>query len=141
LSVLPIGDASHHNLGSGDGFTIGIVGESYRQGALHDLAGSPLQRGEHVTFIAALIPKPENPYDPNAIRVDIQGGAQVGYLSRDDAVRYRATFATLTARHLIGVARAKLIGGVVGKPSIGVMLDINQPTDLLESLAPEDQPF
>ena len=34
LSALPIGDATHRDLGSGDGFTLGIVGESYRQGTL-----------------------------------------------------------------------------------------------------------
>jgi hypothetical protein len=79
LSALPIGDASYHDLGSGAGFSLGVVGESYRQAALYALAGSRLQRGEQVTFTAALIPEPDNPYDPNAIRVDTQGGAQVGY--------------------------------------------------------------
>ena len=92
LSALPIGDATHRDLGSGDGFTVGIVGESYRQGALHDLAGDHLQRGETVDFIVALIPEPANPADANAIRADIQGGSQVGYLSREDAVRYHAVF-------------------------------------------------
>jgi hypothetical protein len=141
LSALPIGDASHHDLGSGAGFSLGVVGESHRQAALHALDNGRLQRGEQVTFTAALTLEPTNPVDANAIMVSIRDGAHVGYLQRDDAVRYRPVFTALAARHLIGVARAKLIGGVVGKPSIGVMLDINQPTDLLESLAPEGQPF
>ena len=142
LSALPIGDASHRDLGSGHGFTIGVKGESYRQAALHALDAGRLQRGEEVTFMAALIPEPANPYDPNAIRVDIQGGAQVGYLSRDDAVRYRPVFEALTARHLIGVARAKLIGGVLPDwPSIGVMLDMHEPAELLSTLEPGGQPF
>jgi hypothetical protein len=142
LSALPIGDATHHDLGSGHGFSIAVKGESYRQAALHALAGSRLQRGEQVTFTAALIPEPESTYDTNAIRVHIQGGLQVGYLSREDAVWYRPVFAALAARHLIGVARAKLIGGVLpDKPSIGVLLDMNDPTDLLSGLEPDGQPF
>lgn len=140
LSALPIGDAAHHDLGSGHGFTIGVKGESYRQAALHALDGGRLQRGEDVTFTVDLIP--EALHDPNGIRVEIQGGAQVGYLSKEDAVWYRPVFAELAARHLIGVARAKLIGGVLpDKPSIGVMLDLNQPIDLLGVLAPEGPAF
>jgi len=71
--------------------------------------------------------------------VSIQGGAHVGYLQREDAARYRPVLETLARRELIGVARAKLIGGVAGKPSIGVMLDINEPMDLLSAIEP--QPF
>ena len=73
--------------------------------------------------------------------MDIQGGAQVGYLSREDAVWYRPVFAALAAQQLIGVARAKMIGGVADKPSIGVMLDLNDPADILGTLTPEGQPF
>jgi hypothetical protein len=140
LSAFPIGDASHRDLGSGAGsFPIGIVGESYRQAALQALDAGRLQRGEHVTFTATLVP--EALHDPNGVRVEIQGGAHIGYLSREDAVCYRPVFEALAAQHLIGVARAKLIGGVAGKPSIGVMLDLNQPSDLLGVLAPVDQAF
>jgi hypothetical protein len=138
-SSLPIGDASHHDLGSGAGYSLGVVGESHRQAALHALAGSRLQRGEQVTFTATLIPEPTNPVDVHAIIVSIQGGAPVGYLQRDDALRYRPVFEALAVRRLIGVARAKLIGGVAGKPSIGVLLDMSEPQDLLGAIEP--QPF
>jgi hypothetical protein len=140
LSTLPIGDATHRDLGSGAGFSLGVVGESYRQAALHALDAGRLQRGEHVTFTATLIP--EALYDPNGIRVEIQGGAHVGYLSKEDAVWYRPVFAALAAKQLVGVVRAKLIGGVLpDKPSIGVMLDIHEPTELLRILATDSQPF
>jgi HIRAN domain len=141
LSALPIGDATHRDLGSSDGFTRGIVGESHRQSALRDLDGGRLQRGEQVNFIVALIPEPENTYDKNAIRVEIQGGGQIGYLSRDDASEYHDVFRWLAERNVVGVARAKLIGGVVGKPSIGVMIDILESVELLASLTREAQPF
>jgi hypothetical protein len=141
LSALPIGDAAHQDLGSGAGFSFGVVGESHRQAALHALDAGRLRRGEQVTFTAALIPEPDNPVDPNAVRVDIQGGKQVGYLSRDDAAMYRPVFDVLAVRHVIGIARAKLIGGQVDKPSIGVVLDLHPPTELLAILTPVDQPF
>jgi HIRAN domain len=92
-----------------------------------------------VTFTAALNAEPTNPHDAQAIRVDIQNGAQVGYLSREDAEWYQPVFAALAAQHLTGVVRAKLIGGVADKPSIGVMLDLRDQSELLESL--EKQPF
>jgi len=94
-----------------------------------------------VNFIVTLVPEPDNAYDKNAIRVEIQGGAQVGYLSRDDAAEYRDVFQWLAKRNVVGIARAKLIGGVVGKPSIGVMIDILDGVELLASLTRESQPF
>ena len=69
-------------------------------------------------------------------------GAHVGYLSREDAVWYRPVFAALAAQHLVGVARAKLIGGVTDKPSIGVMLDLLEPVELQRQLDEDtSQPF
>jgi hypothetical protein len=35
--------------------------------------------------------------------------------------------------------RAKLIGGSKGKPSLGVMIDLREPNDLLSAIDP--QPF
>ena len=142
-SALPIGDATHRDLGHGTGsFPLGVVGESHRQAALQALAGSRLERGETVTFTAALIPEPTNPVDANAIMVRIQGGAQVGYLQRDDAVRYRPVFAELAAQQLTGVARGKLIGGLPDKPSIGALLDVTEPVVLLRALvAKAGEPF
>jgi hypothetical protein len=143
LSALPIGDATHRDLGRGRGsFSMGMKGASCRQAALHALDAGRLQRGDHVTFTATLIPEPTNPVDANAVMVSIQGGAQVGYLSKEDAVWYRPVFAALTAQHLIGVARARLIGGVVpDKPSIGVVLDLIEPVELLRNLALHGHPF
>jgi hypothetical protein len=56
-------------------------------------------------------------------------------------VWYQPVFAELAARQLIGVARAKLIGGVTGKPSIGVVLDLLPPGDILAAMAADSQPF
>jgi hypothetical protein len=128
------------DVGTGHGFTMGIVGESYRQTALRALAGDGRARGEEVTFIALLSPEPENAYDPNAIRVDVQDGAQIGYLSREDAVAYRDVLSALSAQQAAAVCRAKLIGGTAEKPSIGAMLDLRAPDEILAILS-NAQPF
>jgi hypothetical protein len=116
------------------GFGVAIVGESYAQSALKALAGPRRQRGEDVVFTAVLVPDPDNPHDSNAVRVNIHNGAHVGYLSREDAVSYRASIEILIARHDVGLCRAKLIGGILDKPSIGVVLDLADPATVLSSL-------
>jgi hypothetical protein len=75
--------------GAAGAFPLGIVGESRRQAVLRCLAGDRRSRGEFVVFDAAIVPEPNNLYDPNAIAVHIKGGSQVGYLSRDDAAAFR----------------------------------------------------
>lgn len=42
-------------------------------------------RAEQVSFIAQLILEPENPYDPDAVKVVAANGDHLGYLPRDDA--------------------------------------------------------
>jgi hypothetical protein len=66
-----------------------VVGESHYQASLWRLAGA--QPGaEHVRaeVCAVLVPEEGNPYDPDAVAVWI-GGLKVGYLSRENAQRYR----------------------------------------------------
>jgi hypothetical protein len=59
---------------------------------------------------AVLLPEPDNPYDPNAITVLIDG-AKVGYLCRDDAHAYRPGLLALGTRYQTLIA---LFGVVVG---------------------------
>ena len=47
----------------------------------------------------------------------------------------------LAAQRVQGIARAKLIGGTTSKPSIGVVLDVLEPTELLAAFTPHGQPF
>lgn len=93
-------------------------------------------------FLVALIPEPTNPYDPNAIRVDVLRGSQAGYLAREDAVAYRLAMDAVQSSGKQGVCRAKLIGGTPAKPSFGVVIDLLDPTALLARLgASNEQPF
>jgi hypothetical protein len=136
---LDISDDQHTDLGTGAGYTMGIAGESYRQTALRKLSNGRRERGEDVFFVAVLVHEPENQYDRNAIRVDIQGGDQVGYLPREDAEAYHRVFAAVKQAGKVAVCRAKLIGGTPGKPSIGVVLDLDAPESILERVG--GQPF
>ena len=128
------------DLSTGHGFTLGIVGESYRQTALRALAGDRRRRGEEVLFVAVLSPEHENEYDTNAIRVDVDRGSQIGYLSREDAVAYRDVLSAVAAQSAVAICQAKLIGGTPDKPSIGAMLDLEDPAELLKTLS-NVQPF
>ena len=64
-----------------------VVGESYGQETLWRLVGG--SRVEPVSYDtqAVLMPEPNNPVDPDAIAVSIDGQL-VGYLSREDAAAY-----------------------------------------------------
>src|SRR5689334_1612382 len=64
-----------------------IVGESNYQAALWSLCGGTLGEPIRHPVIAVLVPEPENPYDPNAIAVQIEARL-VGYLSREYAAMY-----------------------------------------------------
>ena len=65
-----------------------VVGESQYQDALWRVAGGRTAERVRVEVQAVLLAEPDNPYDPNAITVLIDG-AKVGYLCRDDAQAYR----------------------------------------------------
>lgn len=128
-------------LGSGAGFTVAIVGESYRQTALREISGGRRRRGEEVIFDAVVYAEPSNPYDPNAIRVDDAQGRQIGYLAKEDAAAYQLLFTALRAESRVGTCRAMLIGGTPTKPSLGVILDLEEHSELVNRHAAEDQPF
>ena len=112
-----------------------IVGESNYQPELRRIAKSGR------TFLAVVMLEPNNPRDPNAIRVCADGGGRtIGYLDRDYALDYHSVFALLAQHDRVGACRAKLIGGIGDKKSFGVMLNLRDPESLLvdirDTLAP-----
>lgn len=113
----------------GDGeYEFDIVGESHYQTALAALAGPKNPEGVRYECVAELIPDPENPYDANAIRVEIDGRL-VGHLARAQA----AVVARIIAQS-DGVrgftADALIVGGWIrgsrSEGSYGVKLDISE---------------
>lgn len=111
--------------------TLEIVGESHYQDALWQIVGGWREervRQEAITIIAA---EWDNPYDDNAISAWING-LHVGYLSREDAARYRPGLLALEARHERPIAlNATIAGGGAradGPGRLGVFLS-HDPVD------------
>jgi hypothetical protein len=76
----------------GGRFRVEIVGEAHYQAVLARLAGKKTKDGVSVYKAALLFPEPTNRHDRNAVSVRI-GGETVGYLSREQAVRFHRSFA------------------------------------------------
>lgn len=86
-----------------------VVGESRYRNAIEGYVGR--KAAGHKTIVdAALIAEPDNPYDPNAIAVQISG-QRVGYLSRGDALRYKPVMEWCKAEGFIPVVRGDVRGG------------------------------
>jgi hypothetical protein len=103
---------------------VAAVGESNYQEALSRVCGS--SRWEDVRFdcIAALVREPNNPYDSNAISVQVEGQI-VGYLSREDAKAY----GPLVATHGVVACRARIAGRGPGSETqnLGIFLELPPP--------------
>jgi hypothetical protein len=88
-----------------------VVGESFYQDNLWQLVGA--QPGDHyrrVKITAVLVPEYDNPHDPNAVGVWIDG-LKVGHLSRQDARNYRPGLLALQERHRTSIALPGVIAG------------------------------
>ncbi|MDQ1712556.1 MAG: hypothetical protein QOE45_2006 [Frankiaceae bacterium] len=113
--------------------TLQVVGESNYQDALETIIGGrPVDRVRSPVH-ATLLPDPQNPCDPNAIRIEISG-LIVGHLSRVDALRYRPGLLRLLETS--GGRPVALAGHIVGggkdadgrQRMLGVFLD-HDPAD------------
>ena len=102
---------------------IRVVGTSHYQEALARLSGRRADEEVRVQKIAVLVPEPENPYDPDAIAIQIEG-ALVGYLSRDENKRWRDVVAGDAP-----VAAEAMIAGRAGIDVMGVFLRLPTPTE------------
>lgn len=103
--------------------SVNVAGESHYQEALRAIAGAGEVRHETE---ARLIAEPENEYDPNAVRVEIDGH-KVGYLPRDLAPSWAPQLAELATRHRVGGCEATIVGPADG--TLGVFLRLPDPAD------------
>lgn len=69
-------------------FPLACVGESHYQSAFERICGPRDEDGQNREVVAVLSPEDSNPYDSDAVRVEVHGHV-VGYLSRQDARVYR----------------------------------------------------
>jgi len=100
-----------------------IVGESYYQRELRAIRNSNCL-AEYNDFEAYIVTEPDNPHDPNACAIYMEG-YKVGYLARADAASYVQQIAS---QGVHGIScfklRGKLVGGFGARPNIGVLLNL-----------------
>lgn len=121
---------------SGDG-RAEVVGESHYQDAIRTaVAGEVTLPGAAfgVEINARLIRESDNPYDENAVRVELPTGL-CGYLSREDAEEYAPALDHLSQAGYYGLCTGQVFGG--GLRFYGVWLDLASP----EALVPVNQPL
>jgi hypothetical protein len=87
-------------------FPLACVGESHYQASLEAVSGPRSEEGVDLEVEACVLLENTNPYDSEAVRVDV-GGRTVGYLSRPDARAYRR------ALESVGVAEALTCRGCI----------------------------
>ena len=104
-----------------------IVGESHYQSHLESLCGGRKEESAEKEVEASLVLDDHNPHDNLAVRVDI-GGSTVGYLSRENARKYRNYLEHKGHRNVVGTCPAIIVGGwhrsKTDIGSFGVKLDL-----------------
>lgn len=100
---------------------LAIVGESHNQSALRKIAKSGEHGGLGLQVQAVLVPEHSNPYDENAVRVEIHRKT-VGYLSRDEAAKFRKRLAAANMPLRTYRCHAAILGG--GRKNYGVWIDL-----------------
>lgn len=108
-------------------FAVDVVGVSRRQDVLAAIVERRGRSGRTVNTDATLILENTNPHDVNAVRVEIDG-ALIGYLSRDNARRYRADLAAAGQPQATVRCKARIVGGFETsdgeRAHFGVRLDL-----------------
>lgn len=80
---------------------VDVVGEKFHEHDIRRLFPGGFANGSQTyEGVAHLLPEPNNPHDPNAVAVRVEGGL-VGYLAKELAARYVQTLTTLTTNGLI----------------------------------------
>ena len=69
-------------------FTFEVVGESHHQEALARIVGGRREAPIYFRVMAVLTPEPDNPFDPNAIAVRVDGET-IAYIKRQENVMFR----------------------------------------------------
>ena len=111
---------------------VAVVGESHYQPDLAAIAGPKRSGGVELEVQAVLVAEPDNEFDPNAVAIYINGGGKVGYLSREDAIRYQPMVSELAARDRVGACEAVVLGGDASRQTqFCVWLHIVSPDDEL----------
>ena len=122
---------SVYTLAKSRGWTFDIVGESNYQTHLQKIAGRKEEKAKRHYCLATLAADDGNKFDPLAVMVQINGKV-VGYLSRDNARKYRKELSVLDASLPAAIVEAVIVGGWSGPESegdFGVKLNLKWPLE------------
>lgn len=119
--------------GTDRGCFLEVVGETSYQPNLEVAFENAADRED--TF--HLFPEIGNAFDANAVMVLSSTRHPIGYLTREEAPRYRQALLALRGRGQIGSCRGRFVGGTDDKPTIGVWLDVIAATHLAEHFGVE----
>lgn len=87
-----------------------VVGEFYHQGEIRQLFPQKIDANDReLICTATLLPEPANEFDPNAVKVVVQG-RHVGYLAKEIAGSYAPTLAALVRQGLLPVTPCRIYG-------------------------------
>lgn len=98
------------HLSPGGGFTFELAGESRYQDELDTICGGRCDEGHNLSATAQLCFEPDNPHDPNAVAVLIQGMV-VGYVPRSLAAGLRLQLLRLNPNQRPVMCEARILGG------------------------------
>jgi hypothetical protein len=111
---------------------IRVTGATHYQDALAAAAGPKLPGGVELRRRFELVAEPENPHDPHAIAVRLEGGERIGYLPRDEAARYGRLLETVAALGRRPVTDGVILGGNEDRDSLFVVwLHVQDPYEQL----------
>jgi hypothetical protein len=91
-------------------FEVEVRVEDHDQPAIEAICGPRRSQGVNRFETARLLLEDKNPYDKNAVRVEIRGKT-VGYLNPEEAVSCREQLSARGAPHGIGQCQALIRGG------------------------------
>jgi hypothetical protein len=113
-----------------------VHGESFHQGELNAICGGKCPEGHRRKVLAILLPEPENPYDSNAVGVQVDG-RMVGHIGRQGAAEYQPIAKLLTEKGKLGAARAFIAGGWIrpggDEGHYGITLELSPTAELMKT--------
>lgn len=115
---------------------VNVVGESYYQSNISKICGRKADEEVAHQCVGTLIPEDDNPKDKNAVAVYLDGN-QVGYLSKDEALRYRPALAAAAAKGYLVAGDARIYAYPPERartPNAGVSLYLPPPEEVIEGL-------
>ena len=118
-------------------YSIKIVGTSYYREEIYSIAKNPNGTTAFGSCIARLVLEKENPRDPNAVRVEING-TKVGYLERTFASEYRSCLALNSITEFEISIFAMITGGIRTEEKIyDYSIELDFPNTLSMTLLSE----